>query len=126
MHFDCFLKVIGVASFNSCKYQSTNLHVAPQFRQEGDGRASLQIRVQILLELRRRDQRGIVNNCTRRQSDLSQQVHLQVRSERVRQPHIPRERRQNEVSHLNAVRRDLIAEAVVVVTEELGEVMEEY
>ena len=56
--------------------------------------------------------------------DLRQQIHLQVGRERVREPHVPRVRRQDQVTHLDTVRRYDVAEGVVVVTEELREVVE--
>lgn len=51
------------------------LQVAAQLRQEGDGGSSLQIRVQVLLELRRHHA-GEVGEDARGDVDLAQHVHL--------------------------------------------------
>jgi hypothetical protein len=57
--------------------------------------------------------------------DLGEQVHLEIRGERVRQAHVAWEGREDQVPHLDARRGDDITETEVVFTEELGEVMEE-
>ncbi len=57
--------------------------------------------------------------------DLWQDINLEVRGERVGQPHVPWERAENQVPHLNAVERDDIAERVEIVAQELREVVEE-
>ena len=53
-------------------------------------------------------------------------AHLEVRCEGVRQPHVPGEGAEDEVAHLNARRGDGVAEPVVVLAEELGEVVEQH
>ena len=50
---------------------------------------------------------------------------LEVWSEGVREPHVAGESRENEVPHLDAVGRNDVTEAVVVVTEELREVVQQ-
>ena len=60
----------------------------------------------------------------RRVFDIGQQVDLQVRRERVRKPHVAGEGRENEVSHLNTVRRDHISEYVVMITQKLWKVVQ--
>ena len=57
--------------------------------------------------------------------DVRQHVDLEVRRERVRQAHVARECAQYEVAHLDAVWRDDVAEGVVIVAEELGEVVKQ-
>ncbi len=54
------------------------------------------------------------------------QDHLEVRSERVWQPHVAWEGRENQVPHLDTVGRDDIAEGEVVVTQEFWEVMQQH
>ena len=51
--------------------------------------------------------------------------HLEVRCEGVRQAHVAGEGTEYEVAHLNAVGRDDVAEGEVVLTEELGEVVQQ-
>ena len=58
--------------------------------------------------------------------DLAQHVHLQVGREWVGQAHVARERAQDQVAHLDAVRRHDVAERVVVVAQELGEVVQQH
>ena len=50
---------------------------------------------------------------------------LEVWSEGVREPHVAGESRENEVPHLDAVGGNDVTEAVVVVTEELREVVQQ-
>lgn len=52
-------------------------------------------------------------------------VYLQVGCERVREPHVAWEGTEDEVAELDAVRRDNVAEAVMVITQELWEVMQQ-
>lgn len=52
-------------------------------------------------------------------------AYLQVGCERVGEPHVPREGTEDEVAKLDAVGWNNIAEAVVVVTQELWEVMQQ-
>mmetsp|Transcript_31754 Transcript_31754/g.64550 ORF Transcript_31754/g.64550 Transcript_31754/m.64550 type:complete len:458 (-) Transcript_31754:1811-3184(-) len=58
--------------------------------------------------------------------DLRQQVHLEVGRERVGEAHGTGERGKEQVSQLNAVGWNHVAETEVVVAEELGEVMEKH
>lgn len=61
-------------------------------------------------------------------SDKSKQdlhSYLQVGGEGVREPHIPGEGTEDQVTQLDAVRRNDITEAVVVVTQEFWEVMKQ-
>lgn len=58
--------------------------------------------------------------------DLGQQVHFQVGREGVGQAHVAGEGAQDEVAHLDAVGRDHVAEAVVVVAQELREVVQQH
>ena len=55
----------------------------------------------------------------------NEELYLQVGSEGVWEPHVPGEGREDEVPHLDTVGWDDVTEAVVVVTEELGEVVEQ-
>ena len=100
------------------------LKVSPELRQEADWGAVLQVVVQVLLEAGL-DQRGEVGHHPRRNGDLWEHVHLQVGGEWVWEAHVAREGREDEVPHLDAVGWDDIAEAVVVIAEELWEVVEE-
>ena len=102
-----------------------DLHYAAQLGQEGHWPARLEIRVQILLQCRWLNHGCKVRQDTRSVADFRQHVHLEVRREWIRQPHVPREGRQYKVPHLNAIRRDDIAEAVVVVAQEFGEVVKQ-
>ena len=52
--------------------------------------------------------------------------HLEVWCEWVGQSHVTWEGNENEVSHLDAVRRDDIAERKMVVTEKLWEVVKQH
>lgn len=52
-------------------------------------------------------------------------IDLEVGREGIGQVHMPRERRQNDVAQLNTRRRNHIAEAVVMVAQELGEVVQQ-
>lgn len=52
--------------------------------------------------------------------------HLQVGREGVRKPHVTWEGTEDEVAELDAVGRDDVTEAVVVVAQELWEVVQEY
>jgi len=65
-----------------------DLQVGPQLRQEGDGGPVLQVAVQVLLEAGL-DQSGEVSHHARGDRDLRQHVHLELRSERIRKPHVP-------------------------------------
>ena len=94
------------------------LKVSPELRQEADGGAVLQVVVQVLLEAGL-DEAREVGDHPRRDGDLGQHVHLQVGGEGVGQPHVAGEGGEDEVPHLDAVGRDHVAEAVVVVTQEL-------
>lgn len=51
-------------------------------------------------------------------------LYLQIGSEGVWKPHVAWEGTQNQVAELDAVGRDDVAEAVVVVAQELWEVMQ--
>lgn len=53
------------------------------------------------------------------------QLYLQVGREGVREPHVPREGTQDEIAKLDAVGRDNVTEAVMVVTQELWEIMQQ-
>lgn len=125
------------------------LQVAAQLRQEGDGGSGLQVRVQVLLELRRHDAREVGEDA-RGNVDLAQHVHLrrrpgaelahaapaqtgvpgfpfdlQIGRERVGKSHVAWEGTEDEVAELDAVGRDHVAEAIVVVTQELWEVVQQ-
>lgn len=52
-------------------------------------------------------------------------LYLQIGSEGVWKPHVAWEGTQNQVAELDAVGRDDVTEAVVVVTQELWEVMQQ-
>mmetsp|Transcript_7184 Transcript_7184/g.20927 ORF Transcript_7184/g.20927 Transcript_7184/m.20927 type:complete len:312 (+) Transcript_7184:54-989(+) len=58
--------------------------------------------------------------------NLGQEVHLEVWSEGVGQPHVPREGAEHQVPHLDAARRDDVAELEVVLAKELREVVEQH
>lgn len=51
--------------------------------------------------------------------------YLEVWSEGVRQTHIPRKGAEDEVPHLDAAGRDDVAEAEVVIAQELGKVVQQ-
>ena len=57
---------------------------------------------------------------------LHYKIYLEVGCKRIRQPHVPREGRQDQIPHLDTIWRNNITKAVMVITKELGEVMEEY
>ena len=52
--------------------------------------------------------------------------YLEVGRERVRQAHAPREGRKEQIAQLDARRRDHVAEAEVVVAQELREVVQQH
>lgn len=52
-------------------------------------------------------------------------VYLEIGCERVREPHVAWEGTEDEVAELDAVGWDNVAEAVMVVTQELREVMQQ-
>ena len=52
-------------------------------------------------------------------------IYLQIRREWVRQPHVPRKSRQYQVSHLDAIGRDDVTEAVMVIAEEFWEIVKQ-
>jgi len=58
-------------------------------------------------------------------SDVGQQINLEVWREGVWKPHVSWKGTQDKVSHLDAVRRNDVTEAEVVVTQEFWEVVEE-
>eukprot|EP00982_Pelagococcus_subviridis_P006685 30248-Pelagococcus_subviridis.AAC.2 len=102
------------------------LELPAEIRAEIRGRAVLQKRVQLLPQRRRSERVLRVRDDPRGLRDLREEVHLEVRRERVRQPHVPRERAQDEVTHLNAVRRDGVAQVEVVIAQKLREVVQEH
>lgn len=133
-----------------------HLQVAAQLRQESDGGSGLQIRVQVLLELRRHDAREVGEDA-RGDVDLAQHVHLrrmeandrightakpmgsirrrrvlspspfylQIGCEGVGEPHVAWEGTEDEVTELDAVGRDHVTEAIMVVAQELWEVVQQ-
>ena len=107
------------------KVDGRDLDDAAQLGEESDGRARLQVRVQILLERRRLDHGGKVGEDARRVAYLRQHVDFQVGRERVGQAHVARKGRQDQIPHLDAVGRDDVAEAVVVVAQEFGKVVQQ-
>lgn len=52
-------------------------------------------------------------------------INLQIGCEWVREPHVAWEGTEDEVAELDAVGRDNVAEAVMVITQELWEVMQQ-
>ena len=69
---------------------------------------------------------GEVGHDARGMRNVRQHVDLEVGRERVGQAHVARECTQHKVTHLDAVRGDDVAEGVVVVAEELGEVVQQH
>mgnify|MGYP001177838368 CR=1 FL=1 len=100
------------------------LKVVSQLCGEGAGGPGLEVAVQVLLEAGL-DQGRKVGDHPRRDGNLWQHVHLKVGSEGVWQPHVSRESGEDEIPHLDAVRRNHVAKAVVVITQELGKVVQE-
>lgn len=101
------------------------LKIGAQAAEELDGRPRLEVRVEILPERRGLDHRGEVGEHAWRVADLLEHVDLEIRRERIGQAHVARKRAQYEIAHLDAVGRDDVAEAVVVVAEELGEIVQQ-
>ena len=60
------------------------------------------------------------------QSNCTVRAHLQVGCEGIGKSHAAREGGENEIAHLDAVGRDDVAEAVVIVAEELREVVQQH
>eukprot|EP00047_Mylnosiga_fluctuans_P016996 m.58000 g.58000 ORF g.58000 m.58000 type:complete len:508 (-) comp6866_c1_seq1:1785-3308(-) len=94
--------------------------------QEVHRRARAQVDIRVLDELcidchgravRRQDDGSL--------ADLGQQINLEVRRERVGQAHVAGERAEDKVAHLDAGRGDDIAQAEVVVAQELREVVQQ-
>lgn len=52
-------------------------------------------------------------------------VYLEIRCKRVREPHIAWKGTEDEVAQLNAVGWDNVTKAIMVVTQELWEIMEQ-
>lgn len=52
-------------------------------------------------------------------------IHLEVGCERIREPHVPWKGTENEVAKLNAIGRDDITEAIMVVAQKLWKVMQQ-
>ena len=124
LHDKCIDHRDVVSHSSLCCSARAGLKVCPQLGEEGDGDPVLEEAVQVLLEAGL-DQGRKVGDHSRRDGDLWQHVHLEVGREGVREPHVPRERGEDEVPHLDAVGGDDIAEAVVVITQELREVVQE-
>mmetsp|Transcript_8574 Transcript_8574/g.22973 ORF Transcript_8574/g.22973 Transcript_8574/m.22973 type:complete len:294 (-) Transcript_8574:5821-6702(-) len=85
--------------------------------------ACAQVAIHLALDVVR--QQAIWVGQARGHADLRQQVHLEVGRERVRQAHIAWEGRQDEVAHLHAGGRDVVAQGEVVLTQELREVVQQ-
>mmetsp|Transcript_67949 Transcript_67949/g.221180 ORF Transcript_67949/g.221180 Transcript_67949/m.221180 type:complete len:462 (-) Transcript_67949:3433-4818(-) len=77
--------------------------------------------LQVLLKQRRR----VARQDSRSHLYLGQQINLQVGHERVRQLHVPREGRQDQVTDLHARDRHDVTKREVVVAQELREVMQQ-
>jgi len=101
------------------------LQVRPEVAEEGNGRAGLDVRVQVVLELVRYVVDVGVGDLGRGGVDVGDHVDLEVGRERVGQLHAAREGAEDEIAQLDAVGGDDVAELVVAVAEELGEVVQE-
>ena len=64
-----------------------------------DGRAVLEVAVEVLLEAGL-DEGGVVGDGPRRDGDVRQHLDLEVGREGVREAHVPREGGEDEVAHL--------------------------
>mmetsp|Transcript_1979 Transcript_1979/g.8732 ORF Transcript_1979/g.8732 Transcript_1979/m.8732 type:complete len:506 (-) Transcript_1979:5199-6716(-) len=105
----------------------------PQHRQqrlqEIRGGPAHQVLVEILLQqaTRRLGQRlAEVRHDPRGLRDLREAIHLQIGLQRIRQVRVPRIGRQDQVPHLDARRRNDVAEAQMVVDQELREIVQEH
>mmetsp|Transcript_25033 Transcript_25033/g.69879 ORF Transcript_25033/g.69879 Transcript_25033/m.69879 type:complete len:303 (-) Transcript_25033:2245-3153(-) len=95
-----------------------------QLRQKGHWVPRLEVSVHLALELGRQ-QAALIRDDAGGLGDLREEVDLEVGREGVRQPHVPREGRQDEVAHLDARGRDDVAQEEVVLAQKLGEVVQE-
>lgn len=103
-----------------------HLQIAAQLGQEGDRCACLQVGVEFLLKAQRLYRRREIGKDTWRVRNLLEHVDLQIRREGIWKSHITRERAQDQISHLYAVGWYHVAESIVIVAEEFGEVVQQH
>mmetsp|Transcript_25719 Transcript_25719/g.56384 ORF Transcript_25719/g.56384 Transcript_25719/m.56384 type:complete len:509 (-) Transcript_25719:836-2362(-) len=102
------------------------LHVAAQLAQKRVRAVVRQKRVELVEEAVARERVRKRREDAWRLRNLGEEIHLEVWREGVWQPHVAREGGENEVSHLDARRRDGVAEEEVVVAQKLWKVVEQH